>query len=231
MPLDLPITVVVVDDHEHELARQAIKKTLNRIAPQQILIFTDDPYKIPIGTSDNEVYHHFNGRSVAAAARCMWYDVPPLVKTSHYLSIQADGWVLDESRWTDEFLEYDYIGAPWPIEPGNIWWRLGFTRGRNVGNGGFSLVSARFGRHVADNRDRYPLVMPGDDALCRGYRKSLEADGFRWAPEKLAAQFSFECSTPPPEGTFGFHGIFMARELIKGNSTEMSLKILTGRVS
>ena len=118
MPLDLPIAVVVVDDHEHELAHRALCRTLDQITPQQILIFTDDPEKIPFSTS---VYYHFNGRSVAAAARCMWYDVPPLVRTSHYLSIQADGWVLDASRWTDEFLEYDYIGAPWPIEPGNLW--------------------------------------------------------------------------------------------------------------
>ena len=210
MPLDLPITVVMVDDHKYEEARLALADTLDQITPQQTLIFTDDPEKIRIAGAQ---YHHFHGHSVAAAACCVWHDVPPLIQTSHYLNMQWDGWVLDASRWTDEFLDYDYIGAPWPITPGDNWWRMGYTRGRNVGNGGFSLMSAQLARYLIDNRCRFPFVMPGDDAISRRYRSALESEGFRWASEELAMQFSFECEAPPPEGTFGFHGRDTAREL------------------
>lgn len=210
MPGDLPITVVIIDDVAHELARLALIDTVCQITPQQILILTDDPGKIRIARSET---HYFHGGSVFAAAHAMWYDVPPLVKTDHLLSIQADGWVLNRALWTDDFLGVDYIGAPWPVEPGNSWARLGYTKGRNVGNGGFSMISTKLARHIAANRDRYPLIMPGDDSICRRYRPALEAEGFRWASEELATQFSFEYAPRPAGGTFGFHGLYMARIL------------------
>ena len=50
-------------------------------------------------------------------------------KTEHALIIQHDGFVLNAGAWTDDFLKYDYIGAPWP--------------NRRVGNGGFSLRSKK----------------------------------------------------------------------------------------
>ena len=41
-------------------------------------------------------------------------------------------WLVSEdgNRWRDEFLEYDYIGAPWNVPAGSR---------NNIGNGGFSL--------------------------------------------------------------------------------------------
>jgi hypothetical protein len=210
MPLDLPITLVAVHDIEHEACRLAIESTLAQITPQQILIFTDAPEKISIAGAE---YHYFNGRSVFAAAQVVWYSAPSLLNTDHLLHIQADSWVLDASLWTDEFLDCDYIGAPWPVGPGDTWARLGYTKGRNVGNGGFSMVSAKFARHIANNAERYPLIMPGDDSLCRRYRPALEEEGFRWATEELATRFSFECAPPPIGGTFGFHGFHTAKRL------------------
>ena len=46
------------------------------------------------------------------------------VDTSHCLLVQWDGYVLNPKSWLPQFLDYDYIGAPWN---GNV-----------VGNGGFS---------------------------------------------------------------------------------------------
>ena len=47
-------------------------------------------------------------------------------KTSHALMIQFDGYVLSGDRFSDNFLSYDYIGAPWP-----------HYQSHKVGNGGF----------------------------------------------------------------------------------------------
>jgi hypothetical protein len=92
-----------------------------------------------------------------------------------------------------EFLAYDWIGAPWLWHPD-----------RRVGNGEFSLRSARLMRFLADPANGFPQRMPTDDRICRRYRPALEAQGFRCAPEELAVQFAFECSAPPG-ATFGFH--------------------------
>ena len=135
--------------------------------------------------------------SVEAWDHASWYDVPPLVKTSHYLMIQWDSWIIDPAAWSDEFLGYDYIGAPW--------W---YTDGRNVGNAGFSLRSKRLGLYLAENRDRFPLRLPVDDAICRKYRPLLRGD-LLFAPDEVAYRFSRERTgwerTAP---SFGFHGIW-----------------------
>ncbi len=122
--------------------------------------------------------------------------IPLCISTSHALIVQYDSWILDETRWNPEWLEYDYIGAPWP-------W---YTDGLNVGNGGFCLRSKRLMEFLRTNANEYPLTDPEDNTLCRHYRPALEALGFRWAPLDVAHEFAFERETPHP--AFGFHGIF-----------------------
>ncbi|SAL48353.1 hypothetical protein AWB74_02212 [Caballeronia arvi] len=34
------------------------------------------------------------------------------IETEYALIVQDDGWILDIGNWSDEFLSYDYIGAP-----------------------------------------------------------------------------------------------------------------------
>ena len=50
----------------------------------------------------------------AGYSRFMIQSLAAYVHTGHCLVIQADGFVLHPQRWRNEFLQYDYIGAPWP---------------------------------------------------------------------------------------------------------------------
>jgi hypothetical protein len=59
--------------------------------------------------------------------------------TSHVLMAQWDGFIWQTAMWSNEFLQYDYIGAPWPDK----FLVKGIPRHFNVGNGGFSLRSRR----------------------------------------------------------------------------------------
>ena len=192
----VPLTVVAIDGGAaHELTRMAVEHTLRVIKPAQVLILTDDPKKIAI--PDDVDYGQFAGKSVIAYQRALWYEVPRWLWTDHFLLIQWDGHPTNAAAWTDEFLAYDYIGAPWPQHGPE-------TR---VGNGGFSLRSKRLATYLAANPERYPLWCPEDDAICRRYRMALIDEGFRWAPEHLAYRFSVE--TPPSRDLamkpFGFH--------------------------
>jgi hypothetical protein len=132
-------------------------------------------------------------------SQCLWYEVPLHLRTSHSLSIQWDSWVVDPAMWRDEYLNYDFIGAPW-------WYKDGM----NVGNGGFSLRSTKFARFVRKHRAQFPCITDVDDDLyCRKYRPSLQEAGFVWAPEPLAQEFSFECVRPDLTARhFGFHATF-----------------------
>ena len=117
------------------------------------------------------------------------------VSTSHCLIVQVDGFPIMNSSWTDDFLEYDYIGAPWidfPEMPEKEW----------VGNGGFSLRSKALMEAVASlNSDGNVLE---DNFICVDKRELLESKGFKFAPVEVAKKFSVENDYYVDQ--FGFHG-------------------------
>jgi hypothetical protein len=197
--LSLPdVTLVAIDTVAHELAALAMSDCLNRVTFGDVLLFSDKlflPLSMPPGGI--RVIDVPPLRGWEAVYRVWWYEVPKHVHTSHFLTVQWDSWVLNPDAWNPDWLQYDYIGAPWP------WHQI-----YRVGNGGFSLRSRRLHDHLAHHRERYPLAHPEDDALCRRYRPMLEADGgFQWAPESVAQRFSFERGATDSL-PFGFHGAF-----------------------
>lgn len=190
-PKSLPdVTVVIIDNVEPRLTQKALSRTLQQIHPAEVHVWSGQEFPFYGSPAPLQLFHA-EPNNLDAVAEILWYEVPKCVKTSHMLLIQWDGWVLDGKRWTDEFLSYDYIGAPWPWHPN-----------KRIGNGGFSLRSTRLMRSLSS----FDIIGPEDDCLCRRYRPYLEAHSFSWAPEDLAARFSFEHG--PKEPTFGFHGAF-----------------------
>jgi len=128
-------------------------------------------------------------------------DLVRYIRTPHCLVVQWDGFVLDPAQWDPSFLDFDYVGAPWPQ-----------FRGRHdIGNGGFSLRSRRLLEACAD-----PEFAPGhpeDVAICRTNRALLEKKHhIRFADFPTARHFAFERTAPGP--TFGFHGAFNLIEAI-----------------
>lgn len=61
------------------------------------------------------------------------------IDTDFCLVYQEDGAIYNPNLWDDKFLEYDYIGAPWP--KGSHPWQ---NRKIAVGNGGFSIRSKKY---------------------------------------------------------------------------------------
>lgn len=135
-------------------------------------------------------------RSVAAYSDFMIRELIHHVRTDHVLIVQWDGFILNARAWDANFLDYDYIGAPWPQ----------FTDGYDVGNGGFSLRSRRLLEACSD--PLFDFVGVEDVAIARNNRRRLEdRHGIRFADRATAARFSFERMVPR-QPTFGFHGIF-----------------------
>lgn len=140
-------------------------------------------------------------RSRDAYSRFILRDLRRYVHTQHVLCVQWDGYVLDGRNWDPAFLDYDYIGAPWPH----------FGKEHTVGNGGFSLRSAR----LLDACIALGIAeTPEDVAICRTHRAALERDfGIRFAPEPLARHFAFERHARRGD-EFGFHGAFNLADLL-----------------
>lgn len=116
----------------------------------------------------------------------------------YVLLIQDDGHIVNPDLWDDEFLEYDYIGAPWPGE--ESWISLQhqdqqslmkevFPKNR-VGNGGFCLRSRKFLEFSSQYNSCNGL---GEDSfLCtRKYYDAIDY-GIKFAPLELAIKFAYE---------------------------------------
>jgi hypothetical protein len=124
------------------------------------------------------------------------------VDTSHALIVQYDGYVLNGAAWSDEFLSWDYIGAP--FNPSGL-----------VGNGGFSLRSKKLMQWIA--QQNWDDFHPEDSCICVRHRDEIERAGFRIAPYEVASRFAFEgrswdsrewAGTPKAwNGQFGFHSL------------------------
>ncbi|MEA3262532.1 MAG: DUF5672 family protein [Pseudomonadota bacterium] len=136
------------------------------------------------------------------------------VETSHALCVQWDGFVIDPSRWSPDFLDFDFIGAPWPQ----------FKDSHVVGNGGFSLRSLQLMQACAELN--YDESEPEDTWICRTARPELEARyAMRFASPLVAKRFAFE-RTPATGEEFGFHGVFNMGEVIGARRLARILKQL-----
>ena len=134
--------------------------------------------------------------SVTEYSRFVLKELGKYCHTEHLLLVQWDGYIINPQSWRSEFLEYDYIGAPWGWYQDN----------HRVGNGGFSLRSRRLLDALLD--EDIVDVDPEDEAIGRRYRPLLESKyGIRFATEELAEAFSYE-TTHPKGDPFGFHGLF-----------------------
>jgi tetratricopeptide (TPR) repeat protein len=197
-------TLCCVDCSQYDLAAYALRRSLQACRFEQALFFTDRQIEvegvrtIPIGSIvSTEDYSRF-----------MVKELDRHIDTDFVLVIQYDGFVLDASRWSDEFFAFDYIGARWS-----------FGDGHDVGNGGFSLRSKKLLCALQDAAiDR---SFPEDEMICREYRGYLEQrHGIRFAPEALAERFSFETVKRGP--TFGFHGLGHLARIVDMSAEELA---------
>jgi len=153
-----------------------------------------DPRVVRIDNVDSlETYSHFFIKKLHE-----------YVDTDFVLVIQYDGFILNPEAWTDDFLTYDYIGAPWWYEDEN-----------NVGNGGFSLRSKKL-LHILYHDEYITEHHPEDHHIARTYGEYLRSKGVVFAPEYVASRFSIEGCLKEPvpvkygsvwTNEFGFHGL------------------------
>lgn len=118
------------------------------------------------------------------------------ITTEYVLIMQEDGYPLNPAGWKDDYFSYDYIGAPWYLQP----WPIGKT----VGNGGFSLRSKKF-LEESSKLDYDPKGKIAEDVfLCRIADEELKSKNIWFANHDMAYTFSVE--DMPYKGQFGFHG-------------------------
>lgn len=158
--------------------------------------------------TSTEAYSHF-----------MIYDLHRHIQTKYCLVVQHDGFIINADAWDDDFYNYDYIGAPWPLLDGHFLDPYGGVR--RVGNGGFSFRSKKLlevsakeyvpfvgtthGDFFKHHRDGYCAE---DVVICIHNAPLYERHGCKFAPYEVACKFSRECTVDMDlqRNTFGTHG-------------------------
>lgn len=196
--LHLPtVTLCCVDTRSAQQALDAIRQCTRKIQFGRVLYF---------GSSADARTHQDHGipnlewRTIPALGSIqdyngfMLHELSRYIETDHVLIAQWDGFVSHPELWQPEFLNWDYIGAPWyhAGHPGL------------VGNGGFSLRSKRLLQALTQLS--LSTEVPEDMEICVHQRHSLETKhGIHIAPLSIAQAFA--CEYGAYKKTFGFHGM------------------------
>lgn len=142
-------------------------------------------------------------------SRQIIYDLGAHIKTEFALLVHADGFVVNPSSWRKEFLDYDYIGAPWPLPTDDFSYRDVNGNIVRVGNS-VSLRSKR----LLDLPVKLKLPWEPfhgyyneDGFICVKNKHIYEANGMKFAPLDAAKYFSHEAMIPEVKGIkpFVFH--------------------------
>jgi hypothetical protein len=190
------IDAVIVDTYpQNALARLAIEKTVQTGLVRRVQTFSTAPIY------PGEEFHLINPiRTTADYSHHLLNIAPYFSNADATLVIQWDGMPHAKENWNPDFLNYDYIGAPW----GNC------DESVAVGNGGFSLRSRKLMEALVQLKLRCDPALPDADAedvvICKHHRQDILGRGCQFAPIVLAQKFSTENSDL--NDTFGFHGVF-----------------------
>lgn len=207
------ITVVSVNSRDPENSIKAIERSCKYIKFKKAILLTDKKinhkYIQSVQIEPLTSIPHYN--------RFMVNELNRFIDTEFCLVVQPDGYVINPTMWLDEFLNYDYIGAPWDLshshnaishcpEDLSHLKKVPIV----VGNGGFSLRSKKLLEECS--KASCDGNVNEDVFICSVIRKHLINCGIKFAPVILANRFSFECPIYMDEklvhldAHFGFHG-------------------------
>ena len=214
----MAISITCIDTLHYTPTIKALKKTIETLGDKITIVywFSDidfpDTIDVPVTWIKvdpikvyNEDYSHITLKIC-----------PEVCVEEHNLIIHPDGFAVNREAWTDEFLEYDYIGACWGDG--------------TIGNGGFCLRSRKLydafiSIGVKNSTNDYQDYMndsfyyvitesgekfiPEDNIICKVHREKLEKEyDIKFAPLYIANRFSIEhnYSSVWLGKSLGFHG-------------------------
>jgi len=207
--LDLKnVSLVCVTSVNLERAIKAINFSIRGINFGEVLLLTDKDLDLEaIKTIKIESLDY------VGYSRFIVYELHKYISNEYVILIQDDGFISNPEKWEDLFLNYDYIGAPFPVPPDNdnISYRDPFGNLIRVGNGGFSLRTKKLLQLPSLlNLEWKPYFgFYNEDGFFSVHnRHMLEDNGCSFAPIEVSSRFSHEYKTPETEGIlpFGFHG-------------------------
>ena len=200
------VTIAAVAGTKAIETLKAIKYSMRELEFDRAILITpedieDDQVEIiKCEPLNYEQYNHF-----------IVYRLHEYINTTHCLLVQNDGYVVNPDMWQEQWMQYDYIGALWPMPQDDFSFRDQDGNIQRMGNGGFTLRSKKL-LCAANDLDlewkQYYGFYHEDGFFCCHNRSKYESVGCKFAPIEVAAEFSHESQVEENQGhiPFGFHG-------------------------
>jgi hypothetical protein len=134
------------------------------------------------------------------------HNMSDYITTDYALSFQDDGWPLNPELWSNEFFEYDYVGAPIGRNQ-----NIQFHPEDRIGGGGFTLRSKKL-IEFTKNFDFHdiPGGHPNEDTfITTVLRDKIYENGMKICPYHIARKFVVQMPIDDEHNlytSFGFHG-------------------------
>lgn len=137
-----------------------------------------------------------NIKDIDSWSKAAIYDLPKYVETEFCLLIHENGFVVNPEQWNPDWLNYDFIGAPWPLPQDSFSYRDEEGDVVRVGNS-VSLRSKKLMDAVATRewKSYYGYFNEDGFITCHNH-KWLESQGCKFAPIEVAKHFSRELDIP-----------------------------------
>jgi glycosyltransferase involved in cell wall biosynthesis len=137
------------------------------------------------------------------------YDLGAYIDTDYILLVHADGFVVNANEWRSEFLNFDYIGSPWPLPKDDFSYRDINGELIRVGNS----VSLR-SKKLLDLPKLINIPWESDNGyfnedgfVCVKNKHLFEENGIKFAKINIAKYFAHEAMIPEIKNIkpFAFH--------------------------
>lgn len=189
------VTLVAVATTEVEATVEALIYSTRQICFDRVMLISSyNP------SPENTAYCHYKiepFKNVGEWGRFIVFDLHKYISTDYVILIHADGFIVNPSKWSEVFKQYDYIGAPWPLPRDNFSYRDNLGNIIRVGNS-VSLRSLKMLRLPSSLELDWESVDHGffheDGFLCVQNRHILQSHGIKFAPLEVACRFSREAT-------------------------------------
>lgn len=212
------ITLINANNINPKLAVDVLNFCSKLLKFNKTLLFSENA---PENITSNIEHISLAINSISDYNKFILKDLHNYVNTSHCLIVQNDGFIINPHLWKDEFLDYDYIGAPWNLNGMRVW-----KRTNRIGNGGFSLRSKKLLSYT-QTLDNIDYNEPEDVTNSLIIERNKE---FKYPTVDIAVKFSLE---DPLEdfpynfnSCFGFHGKYGYNNLLKLCPNVLNIKKL-----
>lgn len=146
------------------------------------------------------------------------YKLGKYIDTEFALLIHDDGFVINPQCWREDFLDYDYIGAPWPLPNDTFSFRDKDGNLIRVGNSVSIRSKKLIDLPVELNLEWKPFhgYYNEDGFICVNYRHEYLKRGMKFADIDVAKYFSIESQLPENVGItpFAFHNKNLAKIIL-----------------